>query len=201
MSIILNTKYVILTIMKNLYEIRIHARAGQGSKTMAQLIAEVAASKGYHIQSFPYFGPARSGAPMDAFVRVSKNEIKIHTPVKKPDLLVVLDETLLMIDNICLILDTNQSLLINTTKSKEEITKKYKIKSKVFVINANKIGKEIFKKLFTNTVMLGAYAKVSDLVSLPEAKNIVRENFIDKYGKLITDLNIKAIEAGYKKVL
>jgi pyruvate ferredoxin oxidoreductase gamma subunit len=140
--------------MKNLYEIRIHARAGQGSKTMAQLIAEVAASKGYHIQAFPYFGPARSGAPMDAFVRVSKKEIKRHTPIKNPDLLVVLDETLLMMDNICIALDPQQSLLINSSKTREEIIAKYKIETDVFVVNANKIGRDIFQKLFTNTVML-----------------------------------------------
>lgn len=186
--------------MQDIYEIRIHARAGQGSKTMAQLIAEVAADKAYHIQAFPYFGPARSGAPMDAYVRVSKKEITMHTPIKNPDLLVVLDETLLMTDNICLVLNKDQALLINSTKTKEQIIKNYKIKSQVNVVDANSIGYNIFRKMFINTVMLGAYAKVSRLVSLKEAKNAVRKKFMKKYGPDITGLNIKAVEEGYNKV-
>ncbi len=187
--------------MQEIYEIRIHARAGQGSKTMAQLIAEVAADKNYYIQAFPYFGPVRSGAPMDAYVRVSKQKINIHTPIKEPDLLIVLDETLLMIDNICLILNKDQSLLINSSKSKEQIIEKYKIKSSVHVVNANKIARDVFKKIFTNTVMLGAYAKISKLVSLEEAKMIVKKKFEKKYGKQMTQLNLQAIEEGYNKVL
>lgn len=187
--------------MQDIYEIRIHARAGQGSKTMAQLIAEIAADKNYYIQSFPYFGPARSGAPMDAFVRISKKKISIHTPIKNPGLLVILDETLLMVDNICLLLNSNQTLLINSTKTKEQIVKLYKLKSQVYTVNANSIAHNIFKKMFTNTIMLGAYAKVSKLISLKEAKKIVKERFMKKYGSDITNLNIKAVEEGYNKVV
>ena len=187
--------------MQDIYEIRIHARAGQGSKTMAQLIAEIAADKNYHIQAFPYFGPARSGAPMDAYVRTSKKKITIHTPIKTPNLLVVLDETLLMVDNICLLMNRDQTLLINSTKTKEQIIKLYKLKSQVYVVNANSIAYNIFKKMFTNTVMLGAYARVSKMVSLREAKSIVQDRFMTKYGSDTTNLNIKAVEEGYNKVL
>ena len=52
--------------MKKNIEIRWHGRGGQGAKTAALLLADVAFNTGMHVQGFPEYGPERMGAPITA---------------------------------------------------------------------------------------------------------------------------------------
>ena len=75
-------------------EIRWHARAGQGAKTAAQLLAEAALRAGKSAQAFPEYGPERRGAPMRAYTRVDDRTIRRHDAVTRPNVVVVLEPSL-----------------------------------------------------------------------------------------------------------
>ena len=75
-------------------EIRWHARAGQGAKTAAQLLAEAMLRSGKSVQAFPEYGPERRGAPMRAYTRIDGRPIRRHDSVTHPDVVVVLDPSL-----------------------------------------------------------------------------------------------------------
>ena len=81
--------------MKDLLEIRWHGRGGQGAKTAALLLADVAFSTGMYVQGFPEYGPERMGAPITAYNRLSRKPIRVHSNIYSPDMVVVVDETLL----------------------------------------------------------------------------------------------------------
>ena len=81
--------------MKSILEFRWHGRGGQGAWTASELLARTALSEGKFIQSFPEFGPERMGAPVTAFTRISTEPIRIHCAIYDPDVVVVLDSTLL----------------------------------------------------------------------------------------------------------
>lgn len=81
--------------MKNGIEIRWHGRGGQGAKTAALLLADVAFKTGKHVQGFPEYGPERMGAPITAYNRISSDVIRVHSNIYDPDYVAVVDETLL----------------------------------------------------------------------------------------------------------
>ncbi|MFP4656472.1 MAG: 2-oxoacid:acceptor oxidoreductase family protein, partial [Candidatus Woesearchaeota archaeon] len=81
--------------MADVYSIRFHGRGGQGAKTASALLAEAALHRGKYIQSFPEYGAERMGAPVKAFTRISDKPIRIHYGVKNPDLVVVVDYSLI----------------------------------------------------------------------------------------------------------
>ena len=81
--------------MKNMTEIRWHGRGGQGAKTASLLLADAAFLSGQVVQSFPEYGPERSGAPITAYNRISDERCTIHSNIYEPDYVVVVDETLL----------------------------------------------------------------------------------------------------------
>ena len=112
--------------MKDIFEIRIHGRGGQGAKTAAQFIVEAALSKGKHIQSFPEYGPERAGAPMKAFARISDVEIRTYAPVVNPDVVIVIDHTLLDSVDVTEGLGEDGVLLVNTPHDSDSIKKQLK---------------------------------------------------------------------------
>ena len=186
---------------KNLFEIRIHARAQQGANTIAHFLAEAIINAGKYAQAFPFYGPERSGAPLLAFVRISDQPIRIYSQVYKPDAVIIIDDTLLRTEKA----DEGKIILINTHKSKEEICKTLKCSSaEIFTINANKISEDILGIEMPNTVLLGAFLKILEtnnykFISLDDIIKITKEEFEKKLGKELTDKNIKAIKAGYSK--
>ena len=101
-------------------EIRWHGRGGQGAKTAALLLADVAFKTGAYVQGFPEYGPERMGAPITAYNRISRDEIRVHSNIYTPDLVVVVDETLLESVDVTAGLKEDGAIIINTAKSKEE---------------------------------------------------------------------------------
>ncbi len=83
--------------LKTMVEFRWHGRGGQGAWTASELLARTALDEGKYIQSFPEFGPERMGAPVTAFTRISTEPIRLHCAIYDPDVVVVLDNTLLKI--------------------------------------------------------------------------------------------------------
>ena len=80
-------------------EITICGRGGQGGVTLAKIIASAYFLKGKYVQAFGVYAAERSGAPLQAFVRVDDEEITNHNQVQNPDYIVVLDRTLIVLNN------------------------------------------------------------------------------------------------------
>ena len=107
--------------MKDLIEIRWHGRGGQGTKTAALLLADVAFNSGLYVQGFPEYGPERMGAPMTAYNRLSKNLIRVHSNIYDPDYVVVVDETLIECVDVTSGIKEGGAIIINTQRSKDEV--------------------------------------------------------------------------------
>ena len=110
--------------MNNGIEVRWHGRGGQGAKTAALLLADVAFKTGQNVQGFPEYGPERMGAPITAYNRISASKIRVHSNIYTPDYVVVVDETLLSSVDVTAGIKRNGAIIINTPKSREEIAEK-----------------------------------------------------------------------------
>ena len=151
--------------MAALTEIRWHGRGGQGAKTAALLLADVAFNTGKHVQGFPEYGPERLGAPITAYDRIGDNEIRVHSNIYEPDYVAVVDDTLLHSVDVTKGLKPEGGILINTEKPKEEILPLLKgYSGKVYVLNARKVCMETMGNYFPNTPMLAAMVKISKVM-------------------------------------
>ncbi len=185
--------------MKNIYQIRIHSRGGQGAKTAAQILAEAAISGGKFAQAFSEYGPERSGAPMKTFFRVSNQPIRLHCDVKEPDLILVIDPSLLDSINVTEGLADNGVVIVNCGGSPAEIRKHLKKKNcEVYNLDGTKIAMELFGKDIPNMPMLGALIKVTGLISCEQLIESVRKKFSRKLGETLTEKNVEALKRGYE---
>jgi pyruvate ferredoxin oxidoreductase gamma subunit len=173
-------------------EIRIHGRGGQGAITTGQIIAKAAFYEGKEVQTFPVFGVERAGAPMMVFVRIDEKPINIRSQVYNPSIVLVLDPTLAGASSIAEGVKKNALFIINSSKDAKEFSwlKDYDVKT----IDAMEPAMRIFKKPIVNTPILGAFAKITKLVSIKSLEKAVDEKFLETKGKEIADLNKKVIK-------
>lgn len=189
--------------MKNGMEIRWHGRGGQGAKTAALLLADVAFKTGQNVQGFPEYGPERMGAPITAYNRISREKIRVHSNIYTPDFVVVVDETLLYSVDVTAGLKRNGAIIINTAKSKEEVLPYLKgYKGRVITVDARSISEETLGKNFPNTPMLAATVAVSGVMEKHEFINEMRASFQHKFAKKpeVIEGNMKALEMAYDAV-
>jgi len=187
--------------MKKIFEVRWHGRGGQGAKTAAQFLGEAALDKGKYIQAFPEYGPERAGAPIRAYTRISDEPITIHSSVTNPDVVVVIDPTLLDSVDVTEGLGTDGVLLVNTPDEPTQIRKKVNFSSgKVATCDATKISLEVLGIPMPNTPMLGALLKVVNPVSLDAIEEQVKRKFLKKMGQEKTDANVNVIKRAYAEV-
>jgi pyruvate ferredoxin oxidoreductase gamma subunit len=183
---------------KPTFEVIFFARGGQGAKTASELVAHAAVEEGSFVKAFPFYGPERSGAPTRMFLRVSDREIRTQEPVDDPDVVVVMDDTLLGGQDVTKNLDKNESLIINTKKSVEDILKYVpQFQGKIHALDATGIALEITGNPNPNTVLVGKLIGLSEVVSLESAAKIFRGVFTEKLGKDLTEKNIAAMQAGF----
>jgi len=178
-------------------EIRFHGRGGQGAVTAAELLARAAIFDGKYAHSFPLFGSERRGAPVSGFTRISDTPIRTREQIYEPDYVVVLDPALHMFVNVAQGLRSRGLILVNTKESPHEIAHVLKTVSKVYAVDATGIAIEVLKHPITNTVILGALAKTSGLISL----DALRRAIIEKFPASLGQANLKAAEVAYEKVL
>ncbi len=155
--------------MKEMTEIRWHGRGGQGAKTASLLLADAAFMSGKYVQSFPEYGPERSGAPITAYNRISDERCTIHSNIYDPDYVVVVDETLLETVDVTSGLKPEGAIVINSEKPASELRSLLRgYQGKVFTVDAGKISRKHLGAYFPNTPMLAAIVAVSKCVD-PEA--------------------------------
>jgi 2-oxoacid:acceptor oxidoreductase gamma subunit (pyruvate/2-ketoisovalerate family) len=181
-----------------MYEIRWHGRAGQGIITVSRLLAYAGLLEKKHIQSFPEFGPERIGAPMTGFTRISDAPIEVHSRINNPNVVAVLDSSLLKIVNVTDGLKEGGTLLINSDRSGKELTKELGISNvHCYTVDATKISLDVFGsgKAF-NTAMLGALLKAVPVVSTESLTNAMKERFSAE----LIDKNLQVLEKGMTEV-
>lgn len=184
-------------------EIRWHGRGGQGAKTASLLLADAAFNTGKYIQGFPEYGPERMGAPITAYNRISDTPITIHSNIYEPDYVVVVDDTLLDVVDVTAGLKESGAIVINTTKSAEEIKDKLKdFKGEIYTIDARKISLETLGKYFPNTPMLAAIVKVSKVMTDEELLNDMEGSFKHKFAKKpeVIEGNMNALKVALNEV-
>ena len=187
--------------MNNGYEIRWHGRGGQGAKTAALLLADVAFKTGAYVQGFPEYGPERMGAPITAYNRISQNQIRVHSNIYTPDLVVVVDETLLESVDVTAGLKENGALIVNTKRSAEEIRPLLKgYKGEVYTLDAREISVKALGKYFPNSPMLAAAVAVSNVMGWSSFMHEMRASYQHKFAKKpeVIDGNMKALEMTYQ---
>jgi pyruvate ferredoxin oxidoreductase gamma subunit len=187
----------------NLIEIRWHGRGGQGAKTASLLLADAAFNTGKYIQGFPEYGPERMGAPITAYNRISDTPITIHSNIYYPDYVVVVDDTLLESVDVTAGLKENGGIIINTTKSDEEIKPLLKgYKGSIYTLDARKISVDALGKYFPNVPMLAGIVKISGVMTDEELIKDMEGSFKHKFAKKpeVIDGNMKAIELALKEV-
>ena len=188
--------------MKNTVEIRWHGRGGQGAKTAALLLADVAFKTGCCVQGFPEYGPERMGAPITAFNRISEDKIRVHSNIYDPDYVVVVDETLLHSVHVTDGLKDDGAIIVNTAKSADEIRPLLRgYQGRVLTVDARHISEKTLGKNFPNTPMLAATAAVTGIMS---KENFLREmevSFAHKFAKKpeVIEGNMAALEMAYNK--
>ncbi len=181
------------------FEIRWHSRAGQGAKSASQLLAEAVLEMGKYAQAFPEYGAERSGAPMRAFNRISDQKITVHSAVENPDVVVVIDDTLLS-PSIVAGIREGGVLIVNTVHPIEFVRKKTGFNGKICTVRATDIALEEIKRGVPNTVMLGALAKVTGLITLEAVEQKIRDMFGAKFSEQVVQANLRALKRGYEEV-
>ncbi len=190
--------------MKDLIEIRWHGRGGQGAKTASLLLADAAFNTGKYIQGFPEYGPERMGAPITAYNRISTTPIRVHSNIYEPDYVVVVDDTLLNVVDVTAGLKKDGAIVINTTKSKEEIKSELKgYDGNIYTIDAKKISEEALGRYFPNTPMLAAIVKVTEIMPedkfLADMEGSFKHNTFAKKPEVIEG-NMKALKLAFEQV-
>jgi 2-oxoacid:acceptor oxidoreductase gamma subunit (pyruvate/2-ketoisovalerate family) len=180
-----------LDFAKGITEFRWHGRGGQGVVTSNQMLGKAALAEGNYIQAFPEFGPERTGAPVRAFLRISKKPIQVYAQVYSPDIVVCIDPTLLDVVNPSEGLKEDGTLVLNTTMSPDEVRAKYGFKGgKVVTVDATSIAMEILGRPFYNMPTMAAAVKASGVVKIETVIEEVQERYPGKVG----DLNKAAME-------
>ena len=189
--------------MKNGIEIRWHGRGGQGAKTAALLLADVAFKTGKHVQGFPEYGPERMGAPITAYNRISSDVIRVHSNIYDPDFVAVVDETLLHTVDVTAGLKKEGAIIVNTAKSKEEIMPQLNgYEGRVVTIDARTISEEALGKYFPNSPMLAAVVATTGVIPKETFLHEMRASYKHKFAKKpeVIDGNMKALEMAFAAV-
>src|SRR3989344_2028263 len=178
-------------------EIRLHARAGHGMVTGAELIALAANYEGKHSQAFPFFGSEKRGPPVEAYCRIDEKPINIHEEISEPDVVIVGDPSIMDVVDVCSGLKPNGIVIVNSVKRPEELGLKAK---RVFTFPATDVALKHFGKPIYNTVMLGAFCKVTDIVKIESVKWAIKESFAKKFPQAIVDSNVAAVKDVYDQM-
>ena len=189
--------------MKKNIEIRWHGRGGQGAKTAALLLADVAFNTGMHVQGFPEYGPERMGAPITAYNRIGEAPIRVHSNIYKPDYVVVVDETLLSAVDVTNGLSKEGAIVINTARPKEEIIPLLKgYSGQVFTIDARKVSMATLGKYFPNSPMLASIVKVANIMNQDIFLSQMEASYKHKFAKKpeVIEGNMNALKMAFEEV-
>ncbi len=188
--------------MEQNVDIRWHGRGGQGTVTAAKVFADACLSGGRYVQAFPEYGPERAGAPLRAFTRIGDKELRLHCPITRPNIVVVVDATLIDSLDVGDGAPDDAVFVINSAQDPKVFRSKMKVKptQKIITVDATKIAVETIGRPMPNAPLIGTVTKVSGLISLESALGDVRKSFGKKFSQKIIDGNLEATKRGYQEV-
>jgi len=184
-------------------EIRWHGRGGQGAKTAALLFGEAALATGKYVQGFPEYGPERRGAPVQSYNRIDDEPITVHCGVSSPDIVVVLDPTLIESIDVTQGLKEKGAIIINTNQSPAAMREKLKLKKgKVYTVDATTISRECIGREIPNTPMMGALVKVIGFLDINKVIEDTEKKLKKKFANKpeVIEGNLKSIKKAYQEV-
>lgn len=186
-----------MTDTNELVEIRWHGRGGQGAVTSAELLARAAINEGKYAQAFPKFGPERRGAPVQAFDRINSNKpIRVRADVDEPDVVIVLDPTLLRIIDVTSGLKDSGILIVNTSRTMAEVEADFGTRWKLAAVDALKIAREELGVPIVNTTMLGALLRAIAVVKTESLVVPLKQRF-----NRLADRNINAMKRAFEETV
>jgi pyruvate ferredoxin oxidoreductase gamma subunit len=158
-------------------EVRLHGRGGQGAVTSAELVATAGIDESRYAQAFPSFGPERRGAPVMAFIRISDSPIRTREKVYHPDIVVVLDSSLPSLVQVAEGIREDGIVILNTHMTESKARETFGLRSKLAMVDANTIAREILGLPITNTTMLGALLKATSIVGIEALEDALDRRF------------------------
>ena len=187
-----------VTVDRNPLACSCRTRCGNGCKARSGH----GAAEGNYIQAMPEYGPERTGAPLKAYTRVSSEPIEVHNNIQNPDIVIILDDTLLASTDVMEGMNENGILLFNTTMTPEEARAAVNAPASVRVatIDASGIALATIKKDMPNTPIVGALAKITGLFPLDLVKERLVITFGKKFSQEMIDANLASVERAYQEV-
>jgi pyruvate ferredoxin oxidoreductase gamma subunit len=184
-----------------LTEIRWHGRGGQGAVTAAKMVAELALGEGKYFQAFPEYGPERSGAPIVAFTRVSDEPIQVYAGVEHPQIVIVLDSSLLGVVDVCRGAPDDAIVLVNSEKSPAALRKQYGLQGhRLYTVAATRIAIETIRRPIPNTPMVGALTRITGIFAVDDVVEFLQHEFGKKFPPKVVEGNVTAIRRSYEEV-
>ncbi len=185
--------------MPEYFEVRWHGRGGQGTVTGAKTLGEAVQGTGKFITAFPEYGPERRGAPLRAFNRFADQKIRIHTPVKNPDVVIIVDPTLIGNPDLVEGIKNETVFIVNTEKKAADIKTSLNIEQqKLYTVPGNRISYDLFNKEIPNSAMIGAFARAcGDVISVEKLISEIESIFKKLLGEKLAEKNIEAVRQGF----
>lgn len=188
--------------MSNVLEIRWHARAGQGAVTAANNLAQILGELGKYTQAYPEYGAEKRGAPVETFNRISESPIRIHSRIEEPQVVLVLDQTLLRTVDVSEGAPPDALFIINSNRQPNELRQRLRIGDRrLYALDATKIALDEIGADIPNAPMLGALVKVVNLADINGFIERFRALMGKKFTSKIIKGNLKAAQRGYKEVV
>ena len=174
-------------------EVKVYARAGQGAITTAVVLGSAYFKQDMYAYAFPHFGAARMGAPMNAFIRIDKNPIRVRSRIYSPEIALVIDSTLMDSQNVFGEVKEGGIVIVNSSNG---ITPNSEVK--LYAIPGNEIAQEIMGRPLGNTAILGAYAGIIGEPDIENLKAAIKERFKGEVGEKNALCAQKGYEYGLK---
>jgi len=163
-------------------EIRWHGRGGQGTKTAALLLADAAFEAGLYVQGFPEYGPERMGAPITAYNRLDSEPIRIHSGIYEPDMVVVVDETLITAVDVTGGMKPGGRIVVNSNRKPERIAEEFDgFKGEIYAVDAADISIRNLGKNLPNTPLLSVVTKLTGVIGEKEFLEVMEKAFHEKF--------------------
>jgi pyruvate ferredoxin oxidoreductase gamma subunit len=185
-------------VAKETIEIRWHGRGGQGVVTASKLLAETALEEGKYFQGMPDYGAERMGAPIRAFTRISTTPIRPYCQITEPDVVLLLDPTLLGVIDITEGLKDDGMLIVNSTLSPAEVRAQSGYKGEIYTVDATGIAMDIMGRNLPNTPMLGALARATGIVAKESLIKELRVKLGATMKQEVVEANVSALESAYQ---
>ena len=176
-------------------EVRWHGRGGQGAVTSVELLAVSAIAAGKYAQGFPSFDPERRGAPVAAFTRIDDKKINVRSGIYEPDVVLVLDSSLIGLVNVLDGLKPGGKVIVNTHKTPEDIKKDLNFKGSVATVDGTGIARKEMGVPIANTTMIGALLKITGIMEL----DAMKESIEHRFGR-IAQKNLNAMKRAYDEI-